>query len=404
MVTTVKRCGHGFLDGQCTLCKEKVARRVRVDARPQQTEERVQEKDLPPVQLPPSAAPRVEATTVAAITHPILGTPLVPLSTEELALKQQFQQLPLGVTIGIPANRIKPLGDQPRKYFNRHRIARLKESIVQREQRQPVEVRWLPNDPYWFCELIDGERRLRATLAATEPGGLFRLIKVVVRRVENEEAQFEESAIANAGREGYTPLELGHIIHRLNTKRGRSLDQIATDLNITSVWAFQVQTLVRLHESLKAKMSPEVPRKERLGLTLAIQLARIHDQNIQVTLLQEIRAQKMSVSRAVRYVRNRMSELGLVDTDLRERRSPNQDYGVVNASLEIAITRLQIIEDLEEKLKAMFEHRTPEDLERALKRAELIRTLAENVHNALQECHAPIPAEPVTEVEEALAV
>lgn len=270
---------------------------------------------------------------------------------------------------------MKLLKGQPRIYFDNRKIARLGQSIRQRQQRKPIEVKWLPNDPFWFCELIDGERRLRAILTRIELGKPIPIIKCVAGAVQDEEEQFEESAIANAGREGYTPLEIAHIIDRLSKKRKRTLQEIAIDLNITPAWASQVRTLNKLHPDLQNMMGPGIPKAQRLGLTLALQLAKIQEHSVQLMLVAEIRSRQMKMARAVPYVRQRMGQLGLSDTT-RKRRTPKEDYSILFASMSIIRTRLGILQDLSGGIPQMFGYRPPRDLDKAI---STIKEIAEIV-------------------------
>src|SRR3989344_875941 len=112
----------------------------------------------------------------------------------------------------------------------------------------------------------------------------------------------------------------------------------------------------------------------------------------------------MSVARVVLYVRRRMAELGLVDTDTQEKRTPSRDRYVLKASLSVTIARLQIIKDMEGQLGLLYQGRTPEELTEVVEQARVIEELAHEVHAMLQKCHTPIPMETAAEAREALAV
>ena len=104
-----------------------------------------------------------------------------------------------GVT-EIDISSIKPNPFQPRKDFNKEKLAELVQSIKERGVIEPIVLRRAPNETGYY-EIIVGERRFRASKEA----GLKKIPAVV--KETNDIEMLEIALIENLQRENLNPLE-----------------------------------------------------------------------------------------------------------------------------------------------------------------------------------------------------
>lgn len=123
-----------------------------------------------------------------------------------------------GGLMEIPIEKIRTNPAQPRKVFDKERLAALAESLKTRGALQPIVVRPIQGG----YELVAGERRLRASKLA----GL-KAIPVVVRAIDDEEL-LEVALVENVQRENLNPVEKARAYRQLSQKHGLSHDDIAS--------------------------------------------------------------------------------------------------------------------------------------------------------------------------------
>jgi len=154
--------------------------------------------------------------------------------------------------------------DQPRTHFDQEELERLAVSLKQK-QNQPVTV--IPFEGRYM--IVDGERRWRAAKLA----GLKRLWVVVDDDVTNAEELHSASFTANWCRAGHTHEETARAIE-LETKRGRSYEEIGAMVGKSEDWARKEHSLLLLAPEVMALLNPPTPRGERLPLAVAYLLTQ----------------------------------------------------------------------------------------------------------------------------------
>ena len=103
--------------------------------------------------------------------------------------------------------RVRPLPDQPRKRFTG--IKELAASITEGGQAVPGIVTLVGDSPDFDCQLVDGERRLRACVLA---GVEFR---AEVRAGGSVEDIFVASFVANFGKQDHDCIEIAEGLSRM---------------------------------------------------------------------------------------------------------------------------------------------------------------------------------------------
>lgn len=208
----------------------------------------------------------------------------------KITLERARIALAKGVEVRIPTGQIQPMASQqPRLYFNKEGIARLALSMSEIGQIVPgiireIEVKVPEQIQY---ELIDGERRWRATkLAKIE----YRAILV---EVDDAAAAFIVAAVANFNRENHTPTEISDSIDRM-LKIGIPMEEIANILGISQDWASKMHSLQRLVPEVRDMLDPELPKAQILPTTAAIQVAKAEG-TLQLELARVFMERRMSL-------------------------------------------------------------------------------------------------------------
>src|SRR5580658_3630050 len=146
-----------------------------------------------------------------------------------------------------PAGRISAGTFQPRRHFDADRLAELTRAIQSQGIIEPLIVRIVgnPDDldgPRY--ELIAGERRLRAALAA----GL-ETVPVIVRDLDDR-AEFEMSLVENLAREELNAVEEGRAFARLSREFSLSHDDIANRIGKSRPYVSNAIRLLDLPETI----------------------------------------------------------------------------------------------------------------------------------------------------------
>lgn len=198
----------------------------------------------------------------------------VPGKTEEdyrLLLQKVKHAQDNAVEIVVDVKNIEPYPNQPRKYFNPEALRRLSKSIEQGGQQVAGLVRNHPTKSGY--ELIDGERRWRAIgMIPDRP-----LYKAKLIKADDDVVQFLISGIANFNREGHTAMETCDTIERL-LGFNFPMTEIAGLLGISEFWAYQIHGLRKLAPSVKVFLSPDLPKKNQLPATVAMDIAKVPEE------------------------------------------------------------------------------------------------------------------------------
>ncbi len=287
-----------------------------------------------------------------------------PLTLEERQEKERLGALACqGMIIEVPVDRVQPFKGQPREFFDQKALQETAGSIEEFGQIKPIDVKWLPDDPVYYCQIIDGERRWRATHIVGRA-----TIRVLVVPVRNEEEQFVHAFISNFGNEGHTALEKTKAILRM-MEMGWNAPRIAKAIGKSTTVIYQHASLVKLSLEVQALLEPTLPEEQQLNPSVAFALVNLPAE-LQLRLAKVVIAGRMKTVQALQYVRRRASEEGLKAGDAR--RTPRKDFANLQSSLRLIGGRLELMEGAKlDEIDAMFAHRDPQD------HAAIIRELEE---------------------------
>lgn len=181
----------------------------------------------------------------------------------------------------IPTDAVRPNPYQPRRRFSEESLEELAQSIKRYGLIQPIAVRQMPGGYY---ELIAGERRLRATKKA----GLATINAIVYSTGEQDTAML--ALIENLQRENLHFFDEAEAYKSLLMEHGMTQEDLARKIGRNqSTVANKLRIL---------KFSPRVKQaiiQCRLTERHARTLLRIQDEDLQLSLIEQIRAQSMSV-------------------------------------------------------------------------------------------------------------
>jgi ParB family transcriptional regulator, chromosome partitioning protein len=194
-----------------------------------------------------------------------------------------------GATLGyIPPGAIRPNPQQPRREFRQEELDELIHSVREFGVLQPIVVRPLPHpDGGASFELIMGERRLRASIAA----GL-ETIPAVIRETADD-AMLRDALLENLHRANLNPLEEASAYQQLLSDFGITQDELATKLGRSRPQVTNTLRLLRLPERIQSQVAAGV-----LSAGHARALLSVTDSGAQATLAKKIVAQSLSVRQA----------------------------------------------------------------------------------------------------------
>ena len=115
----------------------------------------------------------------------------------------------------VQLERIKPDPDQPRKSFDKEKLAELARSIKQHGVLQPITVEFVQDDGDGFYKIISGERRYQASLSL----GLEEIPCIVQSNV-SQENRYAQQLIENIQREDLSPIEKARAILEYKERLG----------------------------------------------------------------------------------------------------------------------------------------------------------------------------------------
>lgn len=203
----------------------------------------------------------------------------------------------------IPLSRIRPNPFQPRGIFDPAALAELQKSIESHGVLQPVVVRAM-GDGY---ELISGERRFRAALAAGKPS-----IPAVVRSEVPDEDMLELALVENLQRADLDPLEKARGFRRLIEKLQLTQEEVAERIGLRRT---TVTNHLRLLE-LPGKVQEAVAQRQ-ISMGHARALLGLGDADAQVKLSDRIAAQGLSVRAVENHVRAQQGRAGARTQEVR---------------------------------------------------------------------------------------
>lgn len=171
----------------------------------------------------------------------------------------------------VDPSKIRPLRGQPRTVFNPVRLQRLRASMLESGQIQPITLRRIPRDEEGHeYELVDGERRWRA---ATE-GLPIIMLRAMVVTIDDEAAQYVIAVLSNFNREEHTPLETCDAIVKMHEGLMMPMNAIAKMFGKSELWVNQRYGLRRLVPEVREMLDPELPEQEQLSIVAAIRISQ----------------------------------------------------------------------------------------------------------------------------------
>lgn len=133
---------------------------------------------------------------------------------------------------------IKPNSEQPRKAFDKEKIAELAASILEHGVLQPIMVR--PNKDGKGYEIVAGERRWRASVEA----GLKK-VPCLVREL-TEEQNMLIALIENMQREDLNAIEEAEAIEKMISRYGLTQEQVSKSLGCSRPYVTNALRLLKL--------------------------------------------------------------------------------------------------------------------------------------------------------------
>lgn len=193
----------------------------------------------------------------------------------------------------IKISKIKPNPNQPRRYFSEASLVALANSIQEEGQETPISVK--KGDAPGEFMILDGERRWRAHKIIWDRTGVEPTIKAFMAIVKNEKEFFKRSVIANLHKEDLTELDEAAALAKLH-EDGMSLAELANMLDKSMTYVTNRIKINGLPDNVKALMSYDLPRDNRLAVTVAIDIAlSTKNQEMRFELAQEAVQRQLGV-------------------------------------------------------------------------------------------------------------
>jgi len=196
-----------------------------------------------------------------------------------------------GTPLPIKLSQLRRFDGQPRKNFSQKSIISLAQSL-RGGQETPVSV-IKSNAQSGIFILIDGERRMRAFQVIAHETGTDPIILAFVDVVKDIEDHFRKSTIANLHREDMSPLDVGSAFARL--KKTMSEPEIVEMAGKSISYVRNYISLDGLPTNVKEMMDPDRSKDELLGVSQAIEIARVPNETLQFELAKEAVARRLSV-------------------------------------------------------------------------------------------------------------
>ncbi|OGI22131.1 MAG: hypothetical protein A2808_03865 [Candidatus Moranbacteria bacterium RIFCSPHIGHO2_01_FULL_55_24] len=243
-----------------------------------------------------------------------------------------------GREIRVAPDTLRPLPDQPRKFFNQEGLLRLGNSMKTIGQLQPGIIRRVPPDGKVEYELLDGERRWRAAKMA---GLAYRATLV---DLDDEAVPFIIAAVANFNREGHTPTEVSDsIAHMANLTI--PMEEIASLLGISPFWAYQIHGLQKLHPDVRDMLDPTLPKDKMLPVTAAIQISKV-DIRLQRDLAEKVLSRTISVRNLRQEAVSASKKAGLYIREREMTREPRKQWELIKSSMQQLLRTSQDLQGL----------------------------------------------------------
>lgn len=217
----------------------------------------------------------------------------------------------------IPIDAIRPNPYQPRRVFAQDALEELCASIKQYGLLQPISVRKLGNDSF---ELIAGERRLRACRMA----GMKFIDAIIFSTYEQDSAVI--AMMENLQRENLHYMEEAEGYQNLIRDHGLSQDELARRLGKNQSTIANKMRILKLPMAVK-RMLLQYSLTERHARALL----RLHDEEMQMHVIQIIVQQNLNVKATEDLVERTISRMYGIEKEEEEQSStrPSKISGFV---------------------------------------------------------------------------
>jgi ParB family chromosome partitioning protein len=183
----------------------------------------------------------------------------------------------------IAIDRIERDPAQPRVEFDPEGLERLAQSLSQRGQLQPIQVRWDASLERYV--IVCGERRWRAARMA----GLKSLACVIVEREMTAQERLAVQLVENALREDLRPIEQARAYRALIEAQGWSVRQLAAELSIHHAQVVRALALLELPEPTQ-----DLVEQGKLSPATAYEANKVEDPEARQELLDRAAADGLS--------------------------------------------------------------------------------------------------------------
>lgn len=174
--------------------------------------------------------------------------------------------------LNLDLEKIVPSKLNPRREIAEAPLAELTDSILRYGVQTPIKVRPIDNDRY---EIVYGERRYRASLAAGKP-----CIPAYIQSMTDEEAEIC-AVTENMQRADFSPFEEAAIFRRYAEEKDWSIARIAETFS-------KSETYIRKRLNLTCLIEPfaDLLRRNDISLEVAFELAK-YDEQVQTEVYTE---------------------------------------------------------------------------------------------------------------------
>ena len=281
-------------------------------------------------------------------------------SSTSVSAKKQSVEKPsverwvIGQTYKVNTKLVRPMPDQPRKYFDPVDLNEFADELKEQGQTVPALVKVVtpPDKNGCQLELISGERRWRSCSLKQMD------LKVTICEPMDAAEQFTQAVLANLHGVSLSLLENALAVRDFK-KFGKSHEEIAKIYRKKSgkQWVEQHLRILELHPDVLKLIGPETPEGQRIPLTSAISLIPL-PQEYQVDYAIQVSRGTMTALQLKHQVRNRLAERGIK----RKNRS-SDDFRAAVAFFKMVNARIEQNVDFSEgRIAALFKGRTPDEI------------------------------------------
>ncbi|MDB5035274.1 MAG: ParB family chromosome partitioning protein [Chlorobi bacterium] len=298
-----------------------------------------------------------------------LGALLSGVTTEQEDLERQ--NLPgddgrsVGTICAIDIARVRPNPFQPRVDFGAQALDELKHSILENGVIQPITVRRVDGG----FELISGERRVRASIAA----GLTD-IPAYILNVESDRGMLELALIENVQRENLNPIEVALGYQRLLRECSLTQEEVSHKVGKDRSTVTNFLRLLKLPAPIQSSL-----RNNEISMGHARALVTIPEDGDRLEVWRKVRDEGLSVRRTEALVKQVMRQEAVKAKERVTSDKPQRPTDVpARATMEVMYTeianRMQHVLGTQVRIKGnpagdgslVIDFYTSEDLERLL--------------------------------------